>query len=56
MTPLIFGLAIGAALVILIIIGVPVGFALGGLALGLLLWREGIAVLIPAGDALLSSL
>jgi len=55
-TPLILGLAIAAALVILIIIGVPVGFALGGLALGLLLWREGIAVLIPAGDALLSSL
>lgn len=55
-TPLIFGLAVGSALVALIAIGVPVAFALGGLALGILIWQEGWASLIPASDSLLDAL
>jgi len=55
-TPLMLGLMLSAALVVLIAIGVPVAFALGGLALGILVWQEGWASLIPASDSLLGAL
>jgi tripartite ATP-independent transporter DctM subunit len=50
------GLAVSASLAVLIVIGVPVAFALGGVAIGLLVWHEGLAGLMPAADALVSSL
>lgn len=56
MTPLELGFAVTAALAVLVVIGVPVAFALGGLGIGLILWREGMAGMAPAADALMSSL
>lgn len=56
MTPLMLGLAVSVTLAALISIGVPVAFALGGIAIALLLWREGLAALMPAADSLLASL
>jgi len=50
------GLGVSVALAVLIVIGVPVAFAMGGIAIGLLLWHEGMASLMPAADAFLSSL
>lgn len=55
-TPLMMGLMVSVALIALIAIGVPVAFALGGLALGILIWQEGWAGLIPASDSLLDAL
>ena len=55
-TPLTLGLLLSAALIALLAIGVPVAFALGGLALGILVWQEGWASLIPASDSLLGAL
>ena len=56
MTPLVLGLVVSGAVAVFIVIGVPVAFALGGAAIALLLWQEGMASLMPAADALMSSL
>jgi tripartite ATP-independent transporter DctM subunit len=50
------GLAVCAALAVFVVIGVPVAFALGGVAIALLLWQDGLASLMPAADALMASL
>jgi len=55
-TPLMLGLAVCAALAAFVIVGVPVAFALGGVAIALLLWQDGAASLMPAADALMASL
>lgn len=54
MAPLTLGIAVSAALVVLIVIGVPVAFGLAGIAIGLLVWQGGIAALQPAADAVLA--
>lgn len=56
MTPFELGIFVTAALVILIVVGVPVAFAIAGLAIVVLVWQDGLAALQPAGDAVLTSL
>lgn len=56
MTPHELGIIVIAALVILVVVGVPVAFAIAGLAIVVLVWQDGFAVLQPAGDAVLASL
>ena len=56
MTPFELGIIVIAALVVLVVVGVPVAFAIAGLAIVVLVWQEGFAALQPAGDAVLASL
>lgn len=56
MTPFELGIFVTLALVILVVAGVPVAFAIAGLAIFVLVWQEGLASLQPAGDAVLGTL
>ena len=56
MTPVELGFAVAGALVILVMLGVPVAFVIAGVAITVLVLRDGLEVLQPAGDSVLASL
>lgn len=56
MTPLEIGAAVAGATVVVLLIGVPVAFALGGVALGALFWIEGPQGLAAVAEIFLDAL
>jgi tripartite ATP-independent transporter DctM subunit len=56
MTPLEIGAAVAVATVVVLLIGVPVAFALGGVTLGALLWLEGPGGLDAVAETFLGAL
>jgi hypothetical protein len=56
MTPLEIGAAVAVATVVVLLIGVPVAFALGGVTLGALLWLEGPSGLDAVAETFLGAL
>ncbi|MGB8275862.1 MAG: TRAP transporter large permease [Alphaproteobacteria bacterium] len=56
MTPLAIGLVVFALLIVLLVIGVPVAFALGGVAIAVLVWQWGLGAIDLVADTLLSAL
>jgi tripartite ATP-independent transporter DctM subunit len=56
MTPIALVAVVVAGLIALLVIGVPVAFALGLTAIGVLLWQWGLGAIDLVGDTLLSAL